>query len=267
MKIAVHISFFYLEQRISYINRILLETAKYREYTDVFIHTNSATLTPDAFMPYINGIIHIVYHDLSDTHPYYLTWKCRGLMFEQRDEYDVFMYLEDDVLVPANAIEYWIKYNPLLVPINYNLGFLRIETDEANGCNKEYITDLHGDRFDHLLEIGDATFCVNNKNPFCAFWIYSREEFGRFIGSDIYRFCNNPDRYDIRELSAVGFHGEKMGRYINTVIPIIQSKLCEGCKIYHMSNNYITNHHSSFATIPFDDAIISNPVMTKRTVL
>jgi hypothetical protein len=263
MKITKHIPFYYLENRIPYINRILEETAKYpATLVDVFIHTNLATLKSTDFK--YRGTkgcdihIYIVYHDLTGENPFYLTWKCRPLMAQQRFEYDVFMYLEDDILVPKEAIEYWITYNPILVPLGYNLGFLRVECDPqiSGGC--EYITDLYGVRFDSFINLESKTFCINNKNAYCAFWIYDREEFGRFVESDLYWFYN-PDGYDIRELSGAGLHGHQMGWYKDTVIPLDLDKqgLDKGCRIYHMSNNYITNNKSPFATIPFDDAISS----------
>ena len=44
MKITKHISFYYLENRIAYINNIIDETNKYEYTTDIFIHTNNIDL-------------------------------------------------------------------------------------------------------------------------------------------------------------------------------------------------------------------------------
>ena len=60
---------------------------------------------------------------------YQLSWKCRELMFKQQFDYDYFMYIEDDTLMPKQALEYWMKYSPQLVQNKYNLGFVRIEKD------------------------------------------------------------------------------------------------------------------------------------------
>jgi hypothetical protein len=43
--------------------------------------------------------------------------------------------------------------------------------------------------------------------------------------------------------------------YINTVIPIINDKLIEDCKIYHMPNNYVIDKNTLYATIEFNKAI------------
>jgi hypothetical protein len=49
---------------------------RYNSATDIFIHTNNNTLTKNSFDEYTNGTITIVYHDLSNIHPFYLSWKC-----------------------------------------------------------------------------------------------------------------------------------------------------------------------------------------------
>jgi hypothetical protein len=262
MKIVKHISFYYLEERIKYINRIIDETNKYEYTTDIFIHTNNEKLLENSFNNYTNGSIKVIYHDLSNIHPFYLTWKCRDLLQEQKNDYDAFIYIEDDILVPYKAIKYWLEYNEKLIEMNYNLGFLRVEIEN----NDEYLSDLHGEqhKFDTIINLQDTKYCVNNKNPYCAFWIYNKNEFNNFVNSKYYDINNismyNLPNYDgryngIREVSAFGLHGICNYWYKNTLIPIINNKLIEDCKIYHMPNNFVANKTNQFATIKFDEAI------------
>jgi len=250
MKITKHISFYFIEDRILYVNNILDETNKYVYTTDIFIHTNNADLKEEDFNKYTNGNLKIIYHDLSNIHPFYLTWKCRDLLKQQTDDYDIFMYVEDDILVPCKALNYWLMYNEKLIEMDYNLGFVRIEIDN----NIEYITDLFGEYFDTTIHLENIPYCVNNKNPYCAFWIYNKVEFNKFVNSKYYQ-CNNIEGYETREQSAIGLHGVHTDWYKNTLIPIIDNKLIEDCKIYHMPNNYVVNKNSPFATIKFDEAI------------
>ena len=249
MKITKHISFFFLPNRIIYINNIIDETNKYEYTTDIFIHTNNICLEKTAFHEYTNGCITIICHDLSNIHPFYLTWKCRDLLQKQQNEYDIFMYIEDDILVPCKAIQYWLEYNEKLIEMNYNLGFVRIEVE--NGI--EYLTDLYGEKMDTVINLNDENYCVNNKNPYCAFWIYNKNEFSKFVNSKYYNI-NNILKYDTREKSAIGLHGMHTQWYKNTLIPIINNKLIEDCKIYHMPNNYVLDKNTRFATIKFDEA-------------
>ena len=43
---------------------------------------------------------------------------------------------------------------------------------------------------------------------------------------------------------------------INTVIIIINNKLIEDCKIYHMPNNYVIDKNTLYDTIEFDKALL-----------
>jgi hypothetical protein len=70
-----------------------------------------------------------------------------------------------------------------------------------------------------------------------------------------YYNIHNIQGYDIREKSAIGLHGCHTDYYKNTLIPIVNNKLIEECKIYHMPNNYVLNKNTSFATIKFDEAV------------
>lgn len=255
MKITVHISFFYIEERIRYVNQIIRETNQYDHVTDIFIHTNNPDLQATTFEPYTNGSIEIVWHDLSGIHPYFLTWKCRDLLREQRNDYDVFMYIEDDILVPCKAIDYWLEYHEPLIHKGYNLGFVRIEIDEQG---EEYITDLHGERLDTLGLLENNVYCVNNKNPYCAFWIYDKHEFNRFVDSKYYDIRHIPD-YGVREMSAIGLHGITNYWYKNTLIPVIDGKLHCDCRVYHTPNNYVSNKDTLFATIKFVEAVENLP--------
>ena len=249
MNIAIHISFFYIEERFIYLNRIIEETNIYDDKADIFIHTNN-NFEASMLKKYTNGSMNIIYHDLTNEHPYYLTWKCRKLMYEQKDDYDVFMYIEDDILVPNAAIHYWKTYNKQLINRNYNLGFLRIETKD----NEEYITDLPNTRFNKLIIIDDIKYCINDINPYCAFWIYNKEEFNRFVESKFYDI-NNIKQYNIREKSATGLHNPKTNWYKATLIPIIDNNVNKSCRIYHLPNNYVNNARNKFATINFNDCI------------
>jgi hypothetical protein len=250
MKITKHISFYFLKDRIIYINNIIDETNKYEYKTDIFIHTNFIDLQIEMFNNYTNGHITIIYHDLSNIDPFYLTWKCRELLQQQRNDYDIFMYIEDDILVPYNAIKYWLEYNEKLIEINYNLGFLRIEVEN----NIEYVLDIGEKVLDTIININDKNYCVNNKNPYCAFWIYNKNEFNNFVNSKYYD-CSNITYYQTREKSSIGLHGIETPWYKNTLIPIVNNKLIEECKIYHMPNNYVLAKNTLFSTIKFDEAL------------
>jgi hypothetical protein len=251
MKMTIHITFFYIEDRIQYINRIIDETNTYHYSADLFIHTNKSDLMVNDFHTYTNGILTIIWHDLSDIHPHYLTWKCRDLLKKQKDDYDIFMYIEDDILVPYKAIQYWLKYHIELINKGYNLGFVRIEIKDKDG--EEYMSDV----IKHLhtnIQLDNDKYCVNNVQPYCAFWIYNKNEFHKFLNTEYYYVESYG--YPIRESSAIGLHGLFTPYYKGTLIPIINDLLHPDCRVYHMPNNYanIENEPNGFARIKFRDA-------------
>ena len=253
MKIVKHITFFYIEDRIIYINNIINEVNNYEYETDIFIHTNINNFEIDKLSKYNNGLIKIIYHNLSNCHPHKLTWKSREIIKTQKDKYDIFIYLEDDILIKFNTIKYWIKFNKKTIENNYNLGFLRIEVKDKD----EYITDLLKDKkFKHNIKIDNQNYCINNINPYCAFWIYSKEELNKFINTDYYDFKNpKQNYYYTRERSAIGLHGINFNYYKGTIIPIENNKLHEDCKVYHMPNNYVNNEKGVFCKVKFDNCL------------
>ena len=260
MKITKHITFFYIEERIQYLNKIIHETNNYKYHTDIFIHTNTFDWNMSLLNKYTNGNIQMVLHDLTNENPFYLAWKCRDLLYNQRNDYDIFMYIEDDILVPWISIQYWLEHNEFLIEHNLNLGFLRIEINDTDG--EEYTTDVH--KLDTYIEL-DKEYCINNNNPYCAFWIYNNKEFNRFVNSKYYNLKSTDiSQSYIREMSAIGLHAHMSDWYKGilipfwykgTVIPLIDGKLDNRCKIYHLPNNYTNNPHTYFGKVKYKDIL------------
>ena len=159
------------------------------------------------------------------------------------------MYLEDDILVKFSAIKYWLKYSNKTLKNNYNLGFVKIETKN----NIEYVSDIIV-RLNKKIILDDEEYCINNVNPYCAFWIYNKDDFNKFVETPFYNFIGT-NHLGIREQSAIGLHCKKFNYYKNTIIPVNNNKLIEQCKIYHLPNTYVNNNTNKFATIPFDNVI------------
>lgn len=241
MRITQHIAFFFVESRLQYLNKMIANTNSYKFTTDIFIHTNTE-LPLSMYTQYTNGKFEIIVHDLTEIHPFYLTWKCKELLTKQKDDYDIFMYTEDDMLIPFTTIQYWLQYKSLLTPLRYNLGFLRIETDG----NTEFVTDqTPGDRLREKILIDQTTF-VKNDRPYCAFWIYDKEMFNYFISTDGWKKSEIEDKNYIRLCIAFGMQDQIYNKFDSTVIPLIDSILDERCKVYHLPNNYVNSgYHAS----------------------
>ena len=256
MSLSIHISFYYKPERIQYLRQIVNETSKYTtQYNDVYIHTNNKEFVWNSDCPKCTHV-NIVYHDMKNEYGHYLTWKCRSLIKQQHDKYDYVMYVEDDVLVPKEAIEYWFKYKDICINNNYNLGFVRVEVDNKG---TEYCTDIFENRKVEILSVEDSQFakldCYNES--YSGMWIYDKQELQNWISSKYWDLNNimvnkkDKDGHEImiREKSAYGLHYRKLKWYKCNLVKTFEGKLLDDCRVYHLANNYIGDE--TMAVIPF----------------
>lgn len=244
MKISYHITFYFIKERIQYIKKIIQECQKYFHETDIFIHSNENF---NLDINYKNGKIKIIVHDLSNIHPYKLTWCCRDLMKKQKDYYDVFIYGEDDILIYVETLYYWFQYYQDVNKNHYNLGFLRIEYESPKNI---FSTDIKSSfQQEDIIELKGRKYILNKKNPYCGFWIYSNKIFKQFMNLKSY----NPKHikgYEIRESSAIGLHGKKTDFFKGTLIPLNGlNQINNQCFVHHIPNNYLKNKDSKFGKI------------------
>ena len=246
MKITIHITHFFNQEyihRIKYLRYIVKTYKKISRFADIYIHTNSNIKNYK-----IKGAKYVV-HNLKNTHPWFLSWKCRKLMFKQRKLYDFFIYSEDDILFTKKNFYYWLKYKDLCIKNDYNLGFFR--TEKKN--NKTYLTDINK-KLSYFCNINGSRFLINDINPYCAFWIYDKKEFNNFVKNkywSLFNWYNEKTPYGAREMSAIGWHGVNMNRYKETVVPILKkSEMKDFSCITHLANNYAqTNNIHGFGSI------------------
>lgn len=250
MNISYHITFYYIEERIEYIKKIISECDKYFHNTDIFIHSNKYF---NSNFKYNNGKIKIIVHDLTNIHPYKLTWCCRDLMKKQKDDYNVFIYGEDDILIYAETLYYWFQYHHHLNEHKYNLGFLRIEYKTIDDIVS---TDLKSSfTQENIIKLNGKNYILNTKNPYCGFWIYSQKLFKEFVNSKYYNL-ENIKGYEIRESSAIGLHGKYTSFFKGTLLPLNGlNQINNQCYVHHIPNNYLKNKKSKFGKLLISNLI------------
>ena len=278
MRVCAHITFFYQETRVSFLQKVVAGLQQWKEPTqlDIFIHTNAC---PEFRIPELPSSPHpqssskIICYSLGAEHPFYLSWKCRDLLRLQASSYDVFIYLEDDIYLPPAALSYWLAEVERVGDAGYTPGFLRIET---NSEGAEFVTDLPGQKLQPRVDTGLKNFILHDQFPYCGFWIYRRREFEKWALTPYF----NPatvDGYGIREASAIGMMGmterQRAEWFRCAVLPIIQEgeegeegkeqnikkiTIDPCCRVYHLANNYVSGP-SVFATIPFHHCV-NNPI-------
>lgn len=252
MKIAAHITYFHSPDRMPYLKKVVEGLQNIEPRPDIFIYTNknlkgfskqaNIQLKKYRYKKWLLSQV-IKNHSIGKLlprfmiHPFLLSWEYRAWVEKLVDEYDVQIYLEDDIHFTQANLDYWLKFKDLTVPNDYNLGFLRIEKDAAG---KVLMTDVNWP-IEKTMEIKGQKFLINDLNPYCGFWIYDKKELKRFIKSPEWKFKFNG--YGIRAKAAVGWHGKDMERYKETILPLLEEngKLItpSGAAVHHLPNNYI----------------------------
>jgi hypothetical protein len=283
MKLAAHITFYYNEDRLKYLKKVVESLKTIKESVDIYIYTNRKIedITADGIYvlqypyqkqkwinllsifdfqifrpityPLSRALSHWIFYGFKKLglgkyiHPFYLTWENRAIIEEKKNEYDVQIYLEDDMAFDSNNFEYWVKYSELCITNGYNLGFLRNEVD---GSGNTFITDLDFIP-KKIIDIEGMPFLLNDVNAYCGLWIYSKEELSRFIQTKEWRF--NFRGQNVREKSAIGWHSKDMKHYKATVIPLIEDEeersVDLGSGVGHLPNNYIGD--PVFCKVPY----------------
>lgn len=242
--LAAHITFYYNEPRIGKLNQVIdaLLACKQIDKKDIWIHTNVS-------FDLVRNDVNLVVHDCSALmSPRHLTWLHRPLLKSQVGNYSYYMYLGDDLLMPQEAFDYWFEYNQAITSSGYELGFLRIETDNDGN---EYVVDiLRGEKHSGRV-IVNGLECVVLKRNFMGFWIIGNDGMQKFARRQ--DFCTIPNFIEHSiELSERGPQDEYK---TTTIIPISNGHLDNRCRVYHVTNNYWCNQNSGHAKVLFGDCI------------
>ena len=127
IRICVHIPFFVTQRKnqIANFNKVCKNYLKLSKSIKIFVHTNKKN---NNTLKHKN-IQYKVYSFKKD-HPFFLTWYPRKLMFEQKKDFDVFIYGEDDILFTKKNFKYWLENKEECLKNDYNLGFVRVEKNK-----------------------------------------------------------------------------------------------------------------------------------------
>lgn len=236
MRITVHITFYVknnLKEKLKKLSKIYNSFFTLSKNTHIYIHTNKKIKN------YKKNLF-FIYHNIVNQDPFKLSWKYRSIMEKQKNDYDYFIYSEDDILFNLTNFKYWLKYKKFIENNNFNIGFLRTEKSDLD--NTLWSPDQFEKSNEYII-LNKKKFLVL-KNPYCAMWIYDKAEFSNFIKSKFWdlrkwRGVNSFTRLYDREKAAIGWNGLNMRRYNATVIPLVNDKIIDSCLINHTSNKYV----------------------------
>ena len=242
-KILVHIAFHFVEERLKYLEAVIANLQGYGFLQiDIVIDTNSAEAMSRVGFEKTHRNSSITFRVHSDLpNPYLLTWEHRSNMSELVDGYDYFMYLEDDIFVPFEALRRWRSDSCFLYPRGYLRGFLRVEKDRNGGL---VCVDQHKRaRIRNLVSI-EGTLYYAPHVPYQAFWICDHQQMMDFMSSPAWK--NSKSDWCIRERAASGMtlllRKNHKNQKHNLLIPLDENgKIPKEVLVRHLPNNYADN--------------------------
>jgi len=253
LKISVHIPLYVDPQKkkqIKNFKKVCKSFLIISSNVRIFVHSNKKFKS--------NKKIKFFYYNFNKIkeHPYKLTWFWRKIMEKQKNKFDIFIYCEDDILFSKSNFKYWLEHKDLCIKNNYNLGFTRFEIKNKTLYSADQVA-----KSKYYVNLSSKKYIVPG-NPHCAFWIYDKMEFKKFIKTKYWKFdwkwITISGILLIREMATIGWHGVNMNgidmnRYLATIIPLKKGQLDKNSFVRHLSNNFSLNPKGLFGTFKIKD--------------
>ncbi len=236
MKLLVCIAFHHNLDRLKYLFKVIDELVKWPVDLKVIVDTNK-DLPMDC----------VVHNDLQ--HPFHLTWMHRKHIKENIDNFDCFMYIEDDMLVSWENFKAYLEKFYLLYP-NYIPSFIRIEEKDRT----QFISDVpeyHKINEEEIVHVKDRMF-TSFKFPhnYHAFWIMPQKELKESMKDNFIQlsegreFAASYTAWELGKKPLVEIYKED-GKYF----------IDQKCYSYHLPNNYALGSGPN-GQIPVKDILI-----------
>jgi 2-polyprenyl-3-methyl-5-hydroxy-6-metoxy-1,4-benzoquinol methylase len=132
---------------------------------------------------------------LPDKNPWSLPFAHKQLFAERIDDYDLFIYAEDDILITQRNIEAFLAASRIL-PQNVIAGFVHAETDDQGNVYFDPVhSHFHWDPAS-VRSVGDYTLAFYT-NEHSACYVLTREQLKRAIRSGGFLLAPYEGRYDM----------------------------------------------------------------------
>ena len=222
MKILVAIANFGTKNAM-YLEKVLDEYRSMARFSiDIVVFSN----IPKDLGPDVEVIVGLPTKD-----PWSLPFGHKALFAERMQQYDLFIYSEDDTLITERNIDAFVKMTRIL-PEKYIAGFLRYEISETG---RKYYNDFHN-RFhwdpNSVLKIGEYIFAYYT-NEHSACFILTQGQLQKAINSGGFLLPPRKGRYGMPETAATDPYTQCGLKKL-----ICISHLNDFC-VHHLPNVYI----------------------------
>ncbi len=194
-------------------------------------------------------------------HPWHLTWWHKAALREWLDaggtEDDLYMYIEDDIVVDADNVAYFTKWLPALKAKGCLPGFLRFEKGQKGEAISPDYRGYQEVLDSHRMTVDGQEF-IAPSFPYWAGFIMDRELAAEYFASpwsdlEIADTMPQSKKNSCRVQSAWALTHENVpaglpSRYVVPVDKEMNPLTC--CMVWHSANNYSVSKTYSFGTVP-----------------
>ena len=268
--LAVAVTFFYDESRFQYLDQIATHFPHLARATSVWVVTNSHEPSQhDRIRESFAGCdVHIVVPNYLG-HPHLLPWVHRDVfraLFDERPDITHFLYVEDDLEIRPETVDYWLEARDVLAPFGLIPSFLRVEYNEDGVA---YSSDVY--RREHIKNLprleDEEGYWVNIRYPYQGCYLMDRELFGEFLSSRT--FSPDSGSWNIREKASQGliYANVPSGCLSRAFIRLDRhGRVNPAAYVRHLPNNYVAQKQNKYGSIPADDIVSMGKFFTPTWV-
>ena len=259
--LAIAVSFFYVEEKLEFLHTALSNIHKFADDVSVYIFTNRKDRIAEenikkCWHNYNNVHYTILYPKLLG-HPYFLTWSHQEVfkkLVETNNSITHFLYLEDDVYLDINNIEYYIEAEKNLRGSKFIPAFLRYE---LLGEEKIAIDVMVKQIFRVMAyhKLSDNYYYVNLSYPYQGMYLLSKRYMHEYFSGKAYNPDFNPV-WPIREMSTatISFYNVPKGFTSRNLLGCVMKNdkihVDERALIHHLPNKYVADEENLKKILP-----------------
>lgn len=262
-KLAVAITFFYIEEKLPFFEKVCSEIPSLCDNIQLHVITNANKNQKKYISRIINKYLKTKFIHIPSLvgHDFLYTWSHFSIfrrLFENDKEISHFLYLEDDLCLKKNNIYYWIKGRSFLKKYKLYPSFLRYELNSTK--DGKFLVDItmsyDSKKLPSICVENDYCF-VNFPQPYQGMYLMDREMMYEFFNGI---YCN-PDFgvWGIREKATQGltFANIPNGLFSRNLVGynLKYKSIDENCLVHHLPNNYSNSSSSIFGKILVEKAI------------
>ena len=182
-------------------------------------------------------------------------------MGNRLNDFDAFIYLEDDIIIPNRTMRRWLWETPRLAPLGFLPGFVRVEEDLSGAL---FLADYRERLSSSCITHVEGRPYLSTAYPYQACWVYDAAQMHElaarpnFLSGEV----ENPDFHErdglpgIREQVALGlqFVSVPKGHPSRALVPLTDDlKIAPDALVFHSPCNYAQRkppHPAGIGQIP-----------------